>query len=90
MNEEECYWQIIDCLDKSTVTLASYMLSNLKYFLNEIRDKEVVKNCIIIILSYINDTKVITDYEKSIEVNMLNKDQKQEVLKILKSEFLSN
>ena len=90
MNEEECYWRIRDCLDKSTVTLASYMLSNLKYFLNEIRDKEVVKNCIIIILSYINDTKVITDYEKSIEVNMLNKDQKQEVLKILKSEFLSN
>ncbi len=90
MKEEECYCRIIDCLEKSTVTLATYMLGNLKYFLGEIKDKEVVKNCITIILSYLNDHKIIADHKKGIEVNILNKCQKQEVLKILQREFLSN
>lgn len=90
MNEEECYCRIIACLEKSTVTLASYMLGNLKYFLSGIKDKKVVKNCIIIILSYFNDHKIITDYKKGIEVNILKNDQKQEALNILQNEFLSN
>ena len=89
MNEEECYCRIIDCLEKSTVTLASYMFSNLRYYLNGIKDKEVEKNCIIIILSYLNNHKITIDYKESIEVNILNKDLKQEALKILQSEFLS-
>ncbi len=90
MNEEEFYCRIIHCLEKSTETLASYMLSNLKYFLNGIKDKEVVKNCIIIILSYFNDHKIIADYKKGIEVNILKNRQKKEALKILQNEFLSN
>ncbi len=76
MNEEECYCRIMDCLEKSTVILASYMLSNLRYYLNGIGDKEVEKNCIIIILSYLNNNKITADYKKSIEVKILNKYQK--------------
>ena len=47
-----------------------------------------MENCIIIIISYLNDHKIIADYKKSIEVNVLSKDQKQEALKVLQSEYV--
>ena len=87
MIEEECYTMIIELFENNKVLLASFILN---YFTREIMNKEVLKNCLIIILHYLQKDVTWELEKKTQGVHQLNKHDKKRVNIVLKDEFFLN
>ena len=90
MIDEDCYIRIINYFEKSTLTLASFLLRNLMQFSKEAKNKEIIKNCIIIILAYIHEDIPLEYGKIGKNVNQLDDRDKQVFISLLRHEFLSN
>ncbi len=90
MIDEDCYIRIINYLEKSTLTIASFLLRNLMQFSKETKNKEIVKNCIIIILAYIHEDNTLEPDKIGNNINQLDNRDKQAFISLLRHEFLSN
>ena len=87
MIEEECYTMIIELFENNKVMLASFILN---YFTREIMNKEILKNCLILILHYLQKDVPWELELKSQGVHQLNKYDKKRVNAVLKDEFFLN
>ena len=86
MTDEDFYIRIIDLLENSKVVLANYILN---YLSRKIDNKEVLKNCYIILLLYLRKDLPLLDKKKSRSFEELDSTHKKAVMNILKDEFVS-
>ncbi|MCK4382383.1 MAG: hypothetical protein KAW66_03735 [Candidatus Lokiarchaeota archaeon] len=87
MTDEDFYFRIIDLLENSRVVLANYMLN---YLSRKIVSKEVLKNCLILILFYLRKDSSMMDKKNSRSIHELDTYHKKMALNVLKDEFFTN
>jgi len=87
MTDEDFYFRIIDLLENSRVVLANYMLN---YVSRKMNNKDVLKNCLILILFYLRKDSSTTEKKNSKSINDLDTIHKKMALNVLKDEFSTN